>query len=1857
MNPRFPLLIAVFAALLVSCDSGRKPSPGTAVSEIISSGPELPPDAGFGDFIASYTSGIIPSNGIIEIRLTPEFAGKASRDKTSSLFSFEPSVKGTAEWTDDFTLIFKPAKNLLPGTTYRGTLNLGKIGEVPDRLTTFPFRIQTLKRDFRISISNIETEMPGGKTYSLNGELTTSDFMEGKEVEKLLSLTDGRTSLPVVWEHPETGNLHLFTVKNITRGKEQRDIRIDWDGSRIGIKEKGSAAVSIPAAGVFSLIDIRQHPGELQRIDIIFSDPVDPAQELEGLIRLSDRLPLTYETSANMVSVFPAEKLQGPRQVIIESVLRSNSGTTLDSTIEKTLNFTSIMPGVMGVGEGVILPASSGIIFPFRAAGLSAVDLTIIRIFTNNAPYFQQMNDITGSSYIKQYGRPVYRGKIELSAGGAIDLNTWNLFTIDLSDYVDVEPGAIYRVELGMRRSYSLYPCAEQSTPSVYEQMLDRLGESGWWDTPGDYWDEGEEWALFYNHAYNWRERENPCSEAYYGPDKKLTRNLLATNIGLMAKQGSDNRLLVTVSDITTAEPLPAVNIEAFDLQMQPTGSGTSDNDGFAVISTERKPFLIIASAGGDINYLRLHDGSSLSVSSFDVAGSVPEKGLKAFIYGERDVWRPGDTIYLSMFLREMNLDIPQDHPVQFELLNPDGQRVDFQISSVGGRNLFTFITRTPDNAITGNYNAVVRIGGASFSKRIRIETVKPNRLKIDLSFDNSILGGDRKDNRADLNARWLSGAVSGNLNAIVELLLKPVKTTFEGYSQYVFDCPVTEFWPETQTVFDGKTDDKGNASFRIAPGKDMRPAGMLMAQFTTRVFEKGGDASIMQTNIPCAPYPVFAGLNFPGLTGTGRILYTDVDNQVNIITLNHEGKPVRSEVEINIYKLSYRWWWESGDEQLGYYVSNNYYKPVFTEKITTSSSGEGSVQFFIPKEEWGRYLVRASVPSGHSTGKILLVDWPWDYGAKTGAGDAATVLSLACNKEKYAPGENIEISFPAPDGAKAIVTLENAGGIIDRFRTDTKSPNTVINIKATPGMAPNIYVYVTLIQQHAQTANDMPVRLYGIVPVMVEDPGTRLMPVIDMADEVRSEKTFEVKVSEASGRAMSYTLAVVDEGLLDITGYRTPDPWSRFYAREALGVKTWDIYDYILGAFGGRLEKIFTIGGDEALPDRASQKVNRFRPVVRFIGPVKLDAGKTNTHTIGMPRYTGSVRVMLVGGSSKAYGSAEKQLFVRDPLMLLATAPRVLSPGETVTLPVTLFVQDDKIRSVTVTASGNERISFASNRQDVEVKGMGETDLGFIFTASEKQGRGEIRVVAEGDGERAEYSFEIEIRSPNPPETRTLLTVLKKGEKMEKSIVPFGIDGTNSASLEISSLPSVNLGERLDYLTGYPHGCTEQIISAAFPQLYLKQLFRDDRGLMTKTSANVLQAINILMSRQMTDGSMALWPGSSYQPDLWITSWAGHFMTEASRNGYNIPSSFMNRWLSFQRREAQQWRWDEKYKQTAIVQAYRLYTLALAGSPERGAMNRLRETPGLPRIAGWFLAGSYALSGRPEAATELIDVRTLATEEEYTGWYYGSGLRDKAVILHTLLLLKNEEQALILLRDICDQMSGTGWFSTQSTAWGLYAWMKYVEVYGGAQEGEAKFAVTLNGRREDNRLADGPVYKQDIEPFISSNSLIVENNSESPLYVTLVMKGVPAAGVASAEDRNLAMRIEYTDPDGKKINHTELKQGTDFMMVTRVTNNSYRAVSNIALTQMMPSGWEIRNTRLFEVTTAVDESTYDYRDFRDDRINTYFSLGPGETKTFVALLNASYSGEFNQPAIWCEAMYDGNYYARVPGEKVKVTR
>jgi uncharacterized protein YfaS (alpha-2-macroglobulin family) len=1848
------LISILFVSLILTSCGSKNNNPirllRTEAAEAVPA--NIPLDKGFSEFITGYTSGVVPANSVIEIHFTPEFAAKVNKS-ASGLFVFEPSIKGKTEWKDETTLVFTPSRLLEPGKIYSGGLNLNKLADVKERLSVFPLRIQTLKKDFRVIIGALECPNADASHYTLHGQIVASDFVEPTEAESYISVKLGRKKLDLTWDH-SVSPIHKFTITGIERTNKQQDLVLSWDGSPAGVKEKGSSALNIPPAGEFSILDVISVTGESQRIDVLFSDPVDASQETEGLIHFTPTAGSTVNISSNIISILPANRLQGKIDLTVESSIKNNKGTTLATSFSKQLDFTSVHPGIKLEGNGVILPASKNLIFPFKAANLKAVDLRIIRIFDNNLPYFLQENDLNGSNSIKRFGRPVYSGRVDLVNGSGINNGTWNLYTIDLADYIDVEPGILYKVEMSMRKSYSLYPCSNSGEPSKYDEALRQSEEQNrdTWDDPENYYSDSED-EIYYRQGFNWNDREDPCSEAYFSPDKRVSRNVLASNLGLMAKKGEDNILHVMVNDLLSALPLNEVSIDVFDLQMQLISSGTTNQDGSASIFCGRKPFLIIAKKDKDRNYLKINDGSSLSLSSFDVAGNKPENGIKAFVYGERDVCRPGDSIYLSIFIKDMKNDLPSGHPVQFELINPLEQKIDNQVQKTAGNNLLVFTSRTSPDAVTGNYRAQFRIGGAIFTKRIRIETVKPNRLKINLNFPGEILGGTNPVSRGTLNVRWLNGAIAKNLQSSVEYILKHTKTEFEKYGQYDFDDPVNEFRSESVNIFKNNIDNNGNASVVFEPGKEINAPGMLNAVFTAKATEPGGDESITQTTYKYAPYPVFVGINLPGLKGKSRMLFTDAENEVKLVTLDEKGKPVRSEVEITIYKISYRWWWESDEENLASFISNKNYKPVITKTITTPG-GEGSFKFNIDKKDWGRYLIRATVPSGHTTGKILLVDWPWEYGAKENS-EGATLLAINTDKEKYKPGDEIKLTFPAPENARAIVTLENSTGVQDEIRVNTEKGSTVVSFKAKPEMAPNVYAYVTVIQPHAQTVNDMPMRLYGVVPVMVEDPETRLVPKIDMADEIRSQKPFVIKVSEANRKSMTYTLAVVDEGLLDITGFKTPDPWKYFYAREALGVQTWDLYDFVLGAFGGTLERVFAIGGDEAAIDRTANKARRFTPVVKFLGPFTLGAGKTNSHTIMLPQYTGSVRTMIIAGSDRAFGIAEKSSLVKDPLMLLVTAPRVISPGEKVDLPVSLFIQKDGIKDIALKAESNDLVSFDEKTKSITVSGTGEKDAEFSFTAGEKTGVAKLSVTATGGGESASYNIEIEVRSPNPPEIRAEVKVIRQGEKFETTFKPFGIEGSNSTRLEVSPLPSINLEKRLDYLLDYPYGCSEQITSAAFPQLWLSELTSNDPSVTNAASANISEAISKIVSRQMVNGGIALWPGSA-QPDNWVTSYAGHFMTEAERKGYSIPAGFKQKWIGYQKKSAQEWRNDTRYNQSANDQAYRLFTLALAGQPEKGAMNRLRESPGIPQLSKWLLAAAFATTGRPEVAAGLLDVRNTTTEPEYYNYYYGSEMRDKAIILYTLTLLKNAEQALPLLKTICDNFNNETWYSTQSVAWGLLSYMKWSESVAGDKNSPLKFKIAFNGTKSEQTILAKEVWSKDLKQNKDNNSLTVENNSDKPLYVTITRKGVPMVSDMAREDKGLSMKIDYLDLTLKPVDQKNLKQGSDFMMVVKVTNNTFAMVDNIALTEMVPSGWEIQNTRLFEADYGIKESTSDYKDFRDDRVNTYFSLTQGQTKTFVLILNAAYKGEFYQPSVWCEAMYTPNCYSRYPGNAVKVT-
>jgi hypothetical protein len=776
----------------------------------------------------------------------------------------------------------------------------------------------------------------------------------------------------------------------------------------------------------------------------------------------------------------------------------------------------------------------------------------------------------------------------------------------------------------------------------------------------------------------------------------------------------------------------------------------------------------------------------------------------------------------------------------------------------------------------------------------------------------------------------------------------------------------------------------------------------------------------------------------------------------------------------------------------------------------------------------------------------------------------------------------------------------------------------------------------------------------------MVEDPETVLQPVISMADELKPEEDFTVRVSENGGKPMTFTIAVVDDGLLDLTRFKTPDPYSIFYAREALGIKTWDMYDLVMGAFGGRLQKVLAIGGDEEATLAKNKKAQRFIPVVRYAGPFTLQKGEKKEIKLHMPNYVGSVRTMVIAGKDGAYGFAENTTPVRKALMVLATLPRVLGPGEEVELPVTVFAMNDRIKNVRIDVSVNDQLILTEPSQDLTFTQAGEQMAYFRMKVSDKTGIGKVKVTASSGTEIASQEIEIDVRNPNPVMTKSTDFVIDPGQTVDIPYEFFGMAGTNNGMVTFSGLPDFGMEKHLSYLINYPYGCIEQTTSSAFPQLFLGDLADLSDLRQQLVDRNIRAAINKISKMMLSDGSFAYWPYMSYYSD-WGTSYAGHFLLLAESKGYLLPAGLKDRWIAFQQRTAAGYRQTTNqyyYYDLDLCQAYRLYTLALAQKPALGAMNRMREAGNLGPSSTWVLAGAYLYAGKPEVAEGLISNREIGVTDKYdrAGLTYGSGLRDMAFTLEVLTMMKKDAEAFRLMQKMSDDLKGN-LYSTQTAAFCLYA----ISKYAGQNTGKGlEFQYSLNTGDQASVNTMKTIYSAEIKESAGLKGTIKAANkkTDGKLFVSVTVTGQPLRGEETESSSNLKIYVEYVDDAGKQLDISALKQGTDFIAKVTVEHFGLPFMyENLALSQVFPSGWEIINTRVQDVESGLKEGTYDYRDYRDDRVHTFFSLNQRERKTFRVRLNAAYTGSYYLPAVSCEAMYESNIRANTKGRWVQVVR
>ena len=1808
----------------------------------------------FATFIKAYTGGIISDKSTIRVELTSDIPDvTAGQDIKEGILSFTPSLKGTTRWLNQRTLEFIPEPGALKsGQAYTGKLRLDKIQKVSSRkFRKFSFNFLVALKEAALSLGSITITAASPEKAAVDGTISLTEALPLETVQKMLEYDymDKNAELNVT---AGADPLHFhFDLLNLQRDNRDHTLTVRMKPLDSGFVTDSKLEITIPAMGAFKVVSAERVDADDPYIDIYFSEALSEVADDAGLFTL-DGVGRSYTQVENShVKLFYESPSDGPLNLAISDAVKSYDGTRLGTAYTKMFTRADEKPAVEIPLSGTILPNAKELMLPFKAVNLNAVDIQVIQIYEDNVLMFLQDNDLGSSNSLRRSGRLVYKRCLRLDSDPSKNLHKWQDFSVDLSGLFKQEPGAIYRIRISFKQAYSLYGKSasfKSGTPS--DELVD-LSSEGLTDEDQEAWDQPSPsfYESFYDwDEYEWEDRDNPLKPTYYMDEDRFPAvNLLASHLGVIAKYAGGDKLWVSVSDILSAEPVFNAELHVYSYQLKDIGFAKTGTDGLAEVDLAGKPFIVVAQRGNSTSYLKVSAGDEKSLSRFDVGGEMLEKGLKAFIYGERGVWRPGDTLHVTLVLEDKENKIPDSHPAILELFTPEGQFYTKLVNGNASNGFYVFNIVTKPDDPTGTWNAYFKLGGATFHKALRIESVKPNRLKIELGLGEGAIDGGATV-PVNLSSSWLTGPPASGLAAKVNMTLRAGGTTFKGFEGYRFKDPLSEFTSSEHVLLDTRLNENGQARVQVKTPVAENAPGMLTADLVTTVEEPGGDISFNTVTTGFSPYPAYVGVKLPHEKDSYYV-ETDKDYEIRVALVDKNAKRVSGHLlSYAIYKLKWSWWWESRSESLDSYVNGSQADPVSSGSFRTGN-GESTIGFRVNYPEWGRYLVYVKDETGgHASGDILYVDWPAYRGRSSKADpDALTMLTFSTDKSSYEVGETVQVYIPAAAKGQALISLENSRAVLSREWVKTSGEEDVTyKFKVTQQMAPNFYIHVSLVQPHERTDNDLPIRLYGVQPILVNDKSSHLTPEITMPDVIRPEEEFTVKVKEHNGKAMTYTLAVVDEGLLDLTNFKTPDPWNAMYKREALGVSTWDLYDDIIGAFSGRFSPMFSIGGDESVQVKA-KKDNRFNAVVKFLGPFTLNGG-TATHKIKLPMYVGSVRVMVVAAKDAAYGNAEKTVPVRSPLMVLPTLPRVLGAGEKVTLPVNVFALEDAVKTANVTVKTEGPLTLeGAARTSLSFSKPGDRLVRFNLVAGES-GMAKVIVSADGNGHKASETISIEVRNPNPPTLSVSKTTLAKGETKHMAYAPFDSDADQWGTLEIASFPSVDYSGIYSFLSGYSYNCTEQLAARGISLLAIRDMLPDKQ--QEQLDKLVTDLLPQVYARQRPNGGFSYWP--SYSDDhKWVTSMVGQFLVEASGKGYPVSKGVLASWSRYQKKAVQDYRRAKDMYLNDLEQAYRLYTLALNGEAESGAMNRLKESEDLSQQAGWMLAATYAVTGKKNISKEMIaSLRTDFTDYDTRNYTFGSSTRDKAIALEALTLTDDLPAALDLSREIAASLAD-GFYSTQQISFSTHAMGLLA---GKTNTGALEAELTQGGDVQKVKSAKS-VFATNLDT--RSGSLDIKNRSDGTIYTTLITATrAPMGQRVEAKANGVSLHAEYLGENGKPIDPTAIQQGTDFRVRIVVGNTSgMKDYRNMALRLTVPSGWEILNDRLFG--SPGSDAGFDYRDIRDDRVSWHFDLPNGTSKTFSMKLHAAYEGEFTLPAIQCEALYDAHVNANTASGIARVTR
>lgn len=1726
---------------------------------------------------------------------------------TTRYIEFEPQVAGSFRWNSSRELIFSPAAGFRPGVAYKATLttNLLDKGKKEYKLADKKV-LQFHTAPLRVQQAHVQWTR-GREAANVMVQLDLDFNYETDLTEAAAKLRLSAYGNPVSFNAVSSGTGKTLSVQ-LTPLNDKADavsLRVDLGkgipiaNTKVVSANDTTFTTALPSRYTLAVTGVEaQHNGMEGVVQVNVSQPLEE-EGLKKMVRVEPAV--NFDVSVNDGGFTVTSKEFNPQKkyrLILNAALQGTFGGRMDGEETSDITFGELPPTVQFINsKGMYLSSKGYKNLALNIVNVPKVEVTVVKVYENNMLQLFRKGTRYGYAY-----------------DGEDDYHDYQYYgTENLGDTI-------------FTASYDVDKLPKNNAARLLHlDFSDKLRG--------------------YNGVYV---ITVASSEQKWVQQSKI---LSLSDIGLIAKQESD-KMYVFAHSIKNATPLKNVKISFISTTNQQIYTAETNGDGEAVFEQMKAKApgfnvgMLSAKMGDEYSFLWL-DQSRIETSRFDVGGrSTNATGLNAWIYAERNLYRPGETIHASAIVRNESWELPGEMPVKLRLLMPNGKEFSTLRKTLNEQGSTEADFEIPHTALTGTYVLQAFTGNDVLlaAYNFSIEDFMPDRIKSDLKLNKEdyVMG---EEIASVIQADNLFGTPAANRNYEWELNMDKAPFEPKGYEDYNFEVQKKFSF---STVFrSGKTDASGHAAESVTLGDELKETGLLKGNMRATVFDETGRPVHRYARFQVFTQPVLIGIrNFNDYVGT------KVPLKIGLIALDKEAAVRQQQATASVVRKE----WQNVIQESGgkyKYVSQWVEKVVHTQQV--SISGSNTTITYTPDVS-GQYEIRVAVPG--SSSYVSQSFYAYGYGDTQYSSFEVNNegnVTIKADKESYAPGESINLLFTTPFEGRMLVCIER-DKVIEHVFLQTQNKSASLKIKATDAYLPNVYVAATLFRP--MDASDLPLTVaHGFRNIKVEAKQNKLPVSVSIVEQSRSKTKQTITVKTVPNAYV--TVAAVDEGILQVKNYKTPDPYNYFYQKVALSVGSFDIYPLLLPEYKGTMSSTGGDAGDDGQNARVNPLfVNRVKNVSFWSGILKADGSGVVRYDIDVPQFSGDIRVMAVAYKDKGFGSFDNHMKVADPIVVSTALPRFLSPGDVALMPVTLSntTTKDASAQVTVAVEGPLGVS-SSNTQTVQITAKGEGRAVFRIAAERQIGAGKVTVTVKALSETFTNETEIAVRPAASLQKQFQSGTVAAGTTANIPLSAAFLPGTMSGSLVLSQSPLSQFTKNLDYLVHYPYGCVEQTTSAAFPQLYYGDLVRalgtkDNTG--ENPNYNVQQAILKLQSMQLPNGSLSYWPGGDTE-SWWGSVYAAHFLLEAQKAGFDVNPNSLNRLLEYVRfrlkkKEMIEYYFNGKERKSIAAKEipYSLYVLALARQPQQSTMNYYKGNMSMLSLDGrYLLSAAYALSGQKDQARQVLPPAFSGEKANSTfGGSFYSYIRDKAIALNALLDIDPANtQVAELARQLSDELRGNPYLNTQESVFSILALGKIARL-SAATDAEAQ---VLSAGKVIGTTKGAPL-NIDLKQYLNQ-PMQVKVGGKGQFYFFREIAGITADGSITEEDKYMKVRRSYYDRSGKPVTGTTFKQNALIVVKLTITAQYGGTIDNVVITDMLPAGLEIENTRLNEmpdlkwITDVKDKDEPDYLDVRDDRLNLFTAV-TGTTKTFYYMVRAVSPGTYQLGPVQADAMYNGMYHS-----------